>query len=225
MIVLIVANHFPLLYLFFTGWTAVDILLLYWIENVALCAVTVLKMATCTNTATRARVQMEGLGPVARQSLMRVTSEPNPLFLRLWVGGIFVVVYGAACLIYGAIVLGIAGRIAPGVQAEGNITGLLSGLKLPLAVLLAGHLLTFWREYIGKGEYKTVTLETLFFIPFQRVILMVMVVNLGGIIALGAGNPGIVLTLVILVKTALDVAAQRKERSRANRPPQAEPEP
>ena len=224
MIVLIVANLFPLLYLFFTGWTAVDILLMYWIENVALCAVTVLKMATCTNTAIRARVQMEGLGPVARQSLMRVTSEPNPLFLRLWVGGIFVVVYGAACLIYGAIVLGVAGRIAPGVQA-GLYHGASLGIEAAACGPACGHSCCSSGGVHRQGEYKTVTLETLFFIPFQRVILMVMVVNLGGIIALGAGNPGIALTLVILVKTALDVAAQKKERSRATRPPEPVPEP
>lgn len=107
----------------------------------------------------------------------------------------------------------------PGKFSAGNLTDVLqtfTDLWSALAVLFAGHALSFSVDFLGRREYRQRTMENLMSEPYSRILFMHFVIIFGGGLALVLGEPTPVLLLVIVLKTWVDVRAHLKQRAATN---------
>ncbi len=85
------------------------------------------------------------------------------------------------------------------------------GVDLPVFAfgvvgLAISHGVSFWMNYLGRGEYKTLSPADVMTQPYGRLVIMHMTILLGAFVSIFLGTPlGSLLVLVVL-KTALDLA-------------------
>jgi hypothetical protein len=194
--VLIAANVLPLIGVLFWGWDVFPLLALFWMENVVIGVLNAAKM---------------------------LTADPrDPL---MWGGKLFMLPffcfhYGMFTAVHGAFVLSIFGGKQyavngvelwdPAIRAAHDY-----GLWLPLGVLAASHLFSFFWNYFYRGEFRRAQLATLMMRPYGRVMVLHIAILAGGFAAQTLGSPVWALLLLLALKTGLDFAAHLKEHSKA----------
>jgi hypothetical protein len=87
-----------------------------------------------------------------------------------------------------------------------------SELGLALFFLTVSHGISYWRNFIGRGEYERVSFVRLFWRPYPRVIIMHITILLGGAWAQAKGSPVYALLVLVFLKTAIDLALHLLER-------------
>jgi hypothetical protein len=139
------------------------------------------------------------------------------LLAKAFLGGFFLVHFGAFCaahaefLAYAFAVkgpdgsrLGIGGVIADMLTDPVNLATLLA--------LFASHLTSFFRNYLGRGEYRHADIGKLMTRPYGR-ILVVHFFIIGSGLVVGALNGHIAaMALFVVIKTAVDLHMHRRER-------------
>jgi Family of unknown function (DUF6498) len=194
--VLVAANILPLIGVLFWGWDVFPLLLVFWMENVVIGVLNVLKMLFA-----------------------------DPADVALWAGKLFMVPffcvhYGMFTAVHGVFVLGLFG--GKGFQPSG-FSPLESaaraaseyGLWLPIAVLAGSHLFSFVWNYFYRGEFRRASLAQLMMKPYGRIIVLHVTLLLGGFGAMALGSPLWALLLLIALKIGLDLKAHVKEHSTA----------
>lgn len=192
--VLVAANVLPLVGVLFWGWDVFPLLLLFWMENVLIGALNVLKML-CLDPADAA---------LWSGKLFMV-----PFFCFHY--GMFTAVHGAlVCSLFGGEKYDIQGTklLEPAMRAAHDY-----GLWLPLAVLLASHLFSFLWNYLYRGEFRRAQLSMLMAKPYGRVIVLHATVLIGGFAAMALGSPVWALLLLLALKIGLDLKAHIKEHT------------
>ena len=193
--VLVAANIVPLLGVLFWGWDAFPLLLLFWMENVVIGVLNVLKMLFA-----------------------------DPADAALWAGKLFIVPffcvhYGIFTSVHGVFVLSFFGgkKYAGGLDVIENALAAARGYELwpPIAVLAGSHLFSFLWNYFYRGEFRRARLAELMMKPYGRVIVLHVTILLGGLGAMALGSPVWALVLLIALKIGLDLRAHVKEHSRA----------
>jgi hypothetical protein len=194
--VLVAANVVPLAGVLFWGWDAFPLVALFWAENVVIGVLNALKM---------------------------LLADPGDA--AMWAGKLFMVPffcvhYGIFTAVHGMFVLLLFGgherRISgfdvlePAVRAAQEY-----GLWLPLAVLAASHVFSFFWNYLHRGEFRRAQLSVLMAQPYARVMVLHVVLLAGGFAATLLGSPVWALLLLIALKTGLDWKAHVKEHSPA----------
>ena len=87
------------------------------------------------------------------------------------------------------------------------------------AILWAGlalaisHGASFALNYIGRREYLTATPIGQMFAPYARVFVLHLTIILGALVSAGLGNPIGALVVLVVLKTAIDVALHLREHS------------
>ena len=76
------------------------------------------------------------------------------------------------------------------------------------------HLVSYYQNFIGKGEYQKTTLKNQLFAPYARVIAMHVTIIFGGILMQSYGTPAYALAILTVFKTAIDLVAHLGERRR-----------
>jgi hypothetical protein len=192
--VLVAANLAPLYGVLVHGWAVLPILVLFWLENVVIGALNVLRMA------------------VASPGSAAPWSRKLPLIVFFCVHyGLFTAVHGLFVFTlfggepYEALIDGLwAGDAARAVIAE-------SALWPALAALAASHLFSFLFNYLGSGEYRAANPALLMFAPYGRVVVLHITIILGGFLAQALQSPLWALLLLIAFKVALDLRAHVRE--------------
>lgn len=201
LVALVGANLIPLAGVLFDGWHAGTIVLLYWSENVIIGFYNVLKMA--------------------------LTRVEKPVFhlAKLFPIGFFCFHYGAFCAVHGFFIFTLfrlgghldsgAGSPAwPGplvfVQLFVEVVVHLwrSGPRemiWPFSGLLISHGISFFRNYLGKGEYRIVSLDKLMGQPYKRIVILHVAIIGGGFLIMTSGSPLPLLVLLIFFKITLDI--------------------
>jgi hypothetical protein len=192
-IVLIVANLLPLLGVIFIGWDAFSIVALYWVENVVLGLINVLKL-----------IVAKGIGG-ALASIF------------------FVFHYGMFCFIHGIFVLAIFGhdaRIFSPADEFREFARLFSEQHLwwAISALAASHLFSFAVNFIGRGEYKKQGIGDFMSQAYGRVVVLHLAIIFGGWIAMALGSSLGVLFLLIVGKTLMDLKLHVKLHEQATHP-------
>ncbi len=82
-----------------------------------------------------------------------------------------------------------------------------------LAVLFASHALSFFINFMGRKEHLGRTVKNQMSEPYNRIMIMHLVLILGGGLALVLGEPTPVLVIVLVLKIWFDVRAHLKQRS------------
>jgi Family of unknown function (DUF6498) len=192
--VLIAANLVPLYGVLVLGWAVLPILVLFWLENVVIGVLNVLRMAVASPGA--------------------VAAWPRKLPLILF----FCVHYGLFTAIHGLFVFALFG----GEPYQALVDGLWTvdaarhainefALWPALAALAASHLFSFFWNYLGYGEFRVARPELLMRAPYGRVIVLQVTIIFGGMLAQALHSPLWALLLLIAFKIALDLRAHIRE--------------
>lgn len=213
-------NLVPLAGVLWLGWDLILILALYWAENGVVGVINVLKILRAEGTSWPTGWMMNG----------RHISEMS----RSAVAGFFSFHYGLFWVVHGVFVFTLIPAIAsdPSIRADGTIPAPLTGPSFDVGVLALGaiglgisHGVSFWTNYMGRGEYRTLSPAQVMTQPYGRLVIMHLTILLGAFVSIFLGTPVGSLLVLIVGKTALDLAFHLRQRREAGVRTAAGPEP
>ena len=207
-ILLVVVNAIPLIGAAFWGWSLMLILVLYWLESGVVGVINVFKIARAEGglgeppvsvSGSRITVRLAGIGgPLGRSALI----------------GFFVMHYGMFWAVHGIFVFLLplfAGLGATG-SAPMDFGPLpLDGLILSFALLAASHVVSFFTNYLGRGEYLRVTAQGQMMSVYGRVVVLHVTIIAGAFVVGLFGTPFAALVLLVGLKTAIDLVLHLRE--------------
>lgn len=201
LVALVLANMAPIYGVVYFGWDAFNIVLLYWAENVVIGFYNVLKMAC-------AKVE---------NPILNIGKVFPILF--------FILHYSAFVGGHGLFIFAIFGKdkgnsiMAPGeqswpcflvfVQLFVNVIRhcwltIPADMKYAIGILFVSHGVSFVRNYLIGGEYRTSTTKDLMSQPYGRIMIMHVAIIFGGFISMSIGSPVGVLIVLVVMKTVID---------------------
>jgi hypothetical protein len=80
-----------------------------------------------------------------------------------------------------------------------------------MVALFLSHGWSFVANYLGKGEYRRISVQTLMMQPYKRVVLLHITIIFGGFLMMALNSPLMGLLFFILLKTGMDLRAHLKE--------------
>ncbi len=201
LIALVIANLLPIYGVIFFGWDAFSIVLLYWAENLIIGFYNILKMA--------------------------VAFAVNPLrnLGKLFMIPFFIIHYGGFVAVHGMFVFVLFGKDKGGSMFPTGYTWpcflvfvqLLIGIiercwttiprdmKFVFVSLFLSHGVSFVRNYLIAGEYKTSNQKDLMAQPYYRIVVMHIAILAGAFLTAMIGSPVGILIVLIALKTIIDV--------------------
>ena len=186
---LVVSNLVPLAGVLFLGWHVLDILLLFWLENIVIGLINVLKMFC-----------------------VAISHKENGNLALL---PFFIVHYGIFAAVHGIFVCALfappgSGAMAAPLGFAVNYVLHAPGMWVATASLFGSHLVSFLAHFIIGGEIRRTTLPNLMRQPYRRVILLHLTILAGGGLVEVTGAKKLGVAALVLIKTALDLTAHRK---------------
>lgn len=191
-VALVLANLPPLYGVLFLDWAVFPVVFLFWLENVIV-----------------------GVLNVARMLVARPDDGASWIFKGIMIP-FFVVHYGMFTLVHGMFVIALFGgrRVgAHGFPTPAFVASLITEYHLWWAVLAlaASHTFSFLTNYLGRGEYRTVTLQSLMSRPYGRVVVLHLAIIGGGFLLVSLGSPVAGVALLVALKIGLDIHAHARE--------------
>ena len=191
-ITLILSNIVPVLGVIFLGWQAFAILFLFWFENIVIGVSNVFKMA------------------VAAPENIRVGAKVSAI-------AFFIVHYGLFTLVHGIFIFVVFGDFFTETVNSNvfDVFGNFADLQLGWAILalIISHTVSFFVNYVGKGEYKSTSLNQLMGQPYGRVVILHVTIIFGGFLVTLFGSPVFGLILLIALKTFIDIKTHLKQHT------------
>jgi hypothetical protein len=240
-VVLLVAfNLIPLAGVLFWGWNVATLLVLYWVENGIVGLLNVPKMLFASGPdepATRV-VSLRGAGPTtAGASDMTAKAALVPFFLVhygiFWIGhGIFV--FAIPQLVGAFRPISDPNVFAPGIdpQAFGpvlvqtNAVGPdLSAVGFAAIGLAISHTASFLINYVGRGEYRRVSVARQMFAPYGRLVILHLTILFGAFLSLMVGSPIGAIVVLVILKTSVDLWFHNREHAAIQARPEPSPSP
>ena len=203
---LIVANAIPLVGVLFLGWNVWLILIVYWLENGIVGVFNVLKM-------------LRAQGPTDASSTWTMNGRPMSMVGSGAVIGFFVMHYGIFWFVHGIFVLTL-----PLFGAMGNDVDMTTGFE-PLAIIGAvfaltiSHAVSYWFNYLGRGEYLRTSAAGQMFAPYGRLIVLHITIIVGGIAIASTGAPAAAVAILVGLKTLMDIGFHLAEHRKRALPP------
>lgn len=194
-IALVLANLIPLYGVLALGWEVFPLMLLFWMENVIIGVFNVLRM------------------------LLAELQRPAAWVGKFFLVPFFCIHYGMFTFVHGVFVVGLFGgqfRVGASFPSLGMFQKLVAEQQLGIAVLalVASHAFSFAWNYLWRGEYRTVSLQTLMARPYARVVVLHLALLGSGFLLIALKSPVVGLVLLVLFKIGLDVSSHLKEHVR-----------
>ena len=210
-VALILANTVPLFGVIFLGWSAATILILLCFENILIGFLNVPKMALCPVTAP---FDSRGvpLSPAERETMSKLklsNSKGWNILLKIITIPVLYQVYGGFVFAQIALLVFILDQI-PG--ASESISPL--ALSTAAAPLMLSHGISFFVNFIGRGEFRRTGFVAQAFRPYGRVFVMTLTVAFGGGLSIILDSPVWALAVLVLLKIGTDVRAHMAERKK-----------
>lgn len=92
------------------------------------------------------------------------------------------------------------------------------GVLISFLSLCLSHAVSYYTNFIGQNEYKHVNVDSLFWQPYPRIIVMHLTVILGGILVMGFGQSTLAFTIMIGLKITADLFAHLREHRQNHLP-------
>jgi hypothetical protein len=195
-LLLIVVNLIPLFGVLLFGWSLFSIMLLYWLENGIIGFFNIFKIAL-------ARAPGSGF------TINRRPVSPSNKELRII---FFILHYGLFWTVHGVFVF-----VFFGLSSSSGLFGSvgLRGVAIAAAALFLSHGVSFFVNFLGKEEYRTVSPDRQMTEPYSRVVVLHVTILAGGFLADSLGAPLAALVLLVLLKTVIDLLAHLREHRKA----------
>jgi len=190
---LIISNFVPLAGVFFFGWDAFSIVLLYWLENLVIGGYTILKIVLLP-------------AENARSQLQKILIVP-----------FFCVHYGMFCFGHGVFIVAIFtefGISGPGSSPPGTLFERLPGLILPALALGVSHGISFVQNFVLQKEYKEMNLGDLMKAPYARIVILHVALIAAAFVVILLGSPLPLLVILIGLKIGMDIWLHNREHVR-----------
>jgi len=205
-VALVIANLVPLAGVLFGGWTVGEVVILYWIENLVIGAMNVARMA-CARPDALFENADPGKRPKAGEWALAKTF---PILF-------FIAHFGAFCAGHGtflAILFPVKGLDGREMEIGALVLHMLGNPGVLVAVLglLVSHLISFFRNYLGREEYRHADFGQLMMRPYGRIIVVHIFIIAGAFIVTGMNSPLIAMVLFVVIKTAVDLHMHQRER-------------
>ena len=204
------------------NWSVLDIVFLYWVENLVVGAINVLRMMI-------ARMDMEEVPEIQHRlseldqgegreavRMVRKASAAARFFLIPF----FIVHYGGFCYGHGVFVLsmfgsgGMLGSATEGVD-DPTISALLTPeIRFAIMALAISHLFSFFRNFIGGGEYRRTHAAMLMMRPYGRIVALHVTILFGAFLTSVLGSPMGLLIILVVMKTIADLGLHQVERKK-----------
>jgi len=206
LIILILVNLLPIFGVIYAGWDVFEIVALYWFENVVIGLVNVLKIITCC--------------PGSHRSA-GTAIEISKLFKIPF----FTIHYGGFCFVHGIFVFGLLGpKNKEGGHGDPfeNMGHWFSSFVNTdviwfVLAIVASHIFSFFKNYIGENEYTRSTPDKLMNAPYGRVVVLHLAIIGGGFIVQKLGSSVGMLILIIIGKIIIDAKLHIKAHHKTQR--------
>lgn len=187
---LILTNLSPIVGVLFWDWDVFTVIILYWLESAAVGFFNILKMEKINNYT---------------------FSPAIPLFIVHYT--IFMFVHLFFILRFFKPDLGSASEQW---EAFKIVFNYLEGLLISCSFLFLSHGLSFIFNFIKKEEYKNISLIKQMFVPYQRIIIMqIMILLIGsGIFYYGYGRNFSAIVFLVILKIIFDGASHLWEHNK-----------
>jgi len=200
-LVLIATNLVPVFGVFFAGWDVGSIMAIYWLENVAIGFLNIVKM-------------------------LLARGDRAILPARIALAAFFAVHYGIFTLVHGVFVFlifqkdGIFGGGGGGPMAHAATApfaamgGAIQAYGLAFLALFGSHLFSLFANYLGRGEYREKGVQAVMMQPYGRIVVLHLTIILGAFVTMALGSPKPVILLLVFLKTYADVFFHLKEHNK-----------
>jgi hypothetical protein len=200
-------------------WSVFDIVFLYWVENLAIGAINVLRMATATGeeigaAGTSGRTDR---WYAARHRPMQARGLSAARGYKLFLVPFFIVHYGGFCYGHGVFVVAMFGDGALGGSGAAPFRlaeYFTPSLSLAVALLGASHLFSFFWNFIRGGEYRRTHAAILMMRPYGRIVALHITIIVGALLTGLFGSPLALLIVLVIMKTGADLALHQAERDK-----------
>lgn len=190
---LIGANIIPIAGVIFLDWKVFDVMLIFWMENVVIGIINVLKMVTIL-------VQ-------------------DKVFETIFLIPFFIIHYGAFCAAQGFFIFILfEGEGLSNIELFVNHpigaikTVIHPGLLYSVLALFLSHFISFWVNFLGRKEYQKTSSVKLMASPYARILILHATIIFGGWAVLATGEKTPALILLVIIKIFIDLKAHQKER-------------
>lgn len=190
---LIGANIIPIAGVIFLDWKVLDIMLIFWMENVVIGVITVLKMLT-----------------ILMQEKTLETTFLIPFFT---------IHYGLFCVAHVVFIFALFGReVTDNIELFVNHpivasqTVILPGLLYSVLALFLSHFISFLVNFLGRKEYQKTSTIKLMASPYVRIFILQATIIFGGWAVMATGEKTPALILLVIIKIFIDLKAHQKER-------------
>lgn len=205
-VALIGVNLVPVAGVLALGWSVGALVLLYWLENAIVGAWNAGKMVFAAGEDRDRDADAEADADAdgnANAVPLRVRADNVPAVL------FFAVHYGGFWLGHGVFVVVLF--VAP----DPTVPSAIDGWFLAAVVGLVGsHGVSFVRNFVSGGEYRTVTTDDLYLQSYRRVFALHVAIVVGAWFVDSLGAPVAGLVLLVLFKTGFDLYEHAKEHRR-----------
>jgi len=201
---LVVANAIPLIGVLFFGWSVWTILIVYWLENGIVGAFNVMKIA-------RAQGSDEG------DAGWTVNGRPAAAMAKAGLIPFFIMHYGLFWVVHGVFVITLplfAGLGPNGSDADMGPGPDIWSILLAVVALFISHGLSYLFNYIGSGEYLRASPVGQMFSVYGRLVVLHVTIIFGAIAISATGAPVTAIVILVVFKTALDLALHLREHRR-----------
>jgi hypothetical protein len=192
LIAILASNLLPIIGILFLHWSLASVLALYWAENVMVGFFTILKMAFADSQAGNWQV-------------------------RLVMIILFCFHFGGFCFVHAMFLVGFL-FATPRSSQSWNWWLILAGLWLPILGMFISYSISFYRHYLGDGDYQRVTLTSLMAEPYPRIIPMHVGLIMGGFFVLALGSPIGILLVLVALKTGFELVSYRRSVAKWRNP-------
>ncbi len=193
-IVLMLTNLVPVFAVLFMDWQAFLVVFLFWTENIIIGFLNILKMAIAPSDT---------------------TGKWGPKYRII---PFFCIHYGIFALVHGVLVFAIFGGIFDQDDLFAGISGAWNSIVNPafgwaVLALAISHAVSYFVNFIGKGEFRKTSLQQLMVQPYVRVIILHVTVLIGGFLVMLLGSPVVGLIFLIALKTYIDILSHLKQHN------------
>lgn len=227
---LLFANSIAISAALVLGWSAIEVAIFYWIENLVVGFWAILRMLTAANGSdlggsmtadvlTGGKTSFDVTKETARAVEPHHPSAENGLAKAFFVL-FFCLHFGFFCFVHGfmlQVLLTTPWFSDPSFPSAAPVgeswynplkgtdgTWSIAGIAAVLGLFLS-HGTSFFRNYLGRGEYKSSYLISEMIRPYGRVVLLHLCLLAGGFATVLFGAPGVLVVLLMIGKTTIDV--------------------